>query len=615
MREIKLQPGLVVVANGQVCKVHSVISINEIEVVSQKESRRFTVTLDKLEFIPSVSPAGTATISPELDIRAASASSEEIALSRKRHEIIQRHLAGDICRKNALIELEVSESQFYRIRASYSEEGGFYSLLRGARGPKKGSYRLSDEVETIIEMNIDKHYRGAAATISKVEFEVRIECQRKGLTPPSRTAVRARIKRRCARDLHKMKYGADSASQKHDARPGKHLTSRPLEWVQMDHTRVDIFIVDEVRRLPIARPWLTILIDQHTRVVLGYYLALHAPSAVSISCALSHAALPKFSFMDKMGLDGDKYPFYGVPAALHMDNAQEFKSRKFVSACDRNRITAHWRPYGRKHYGGHVERLIGTFMTSKVHFLPGSTYSNVVQRKEYDSEKSSAMTFKEFSKWFAREVCVYHAQRHSALGCSPAAFWKRYFEADKEAPLHPPIVSNPFKFRLDFMPELYRKIRPEGIKANGHIYWDASLNPYVGRSKVMIKYDPFSLKTIWVSLGGEYIPVHFADATIADLTLSEHRARNRQGKRSGKIPVGGLDDLSLAEYAHENNALVDESKRLTKKVRASEAALSEYMNGPREQLVGSNDSIEDDGVKDRPNYSRRAVPFKGKNYD
>lgn len=615
MREVKIQPGLVVVANGQVCKVHSVISINEIEVVSQKESKRFTVALDKLEFIPSVSSDGIATISPELDMRAVGASSEEIALSRKRHEIIQRHLAGEICRKDALIELEVSETQFYRIRASYSEEGGFYSLLRGARGPKQGSSRLGDEVEGIIERNIYKHYRGASATISKVEFEVGIECQLKGLPPPSRTAVRARIKRWCARELHKRKYGVDSASQKYDSRTGKHLTSRPLEWVQMDHTRVDIFIVDEVRRLPIARPWLTILIDQHTRVVLGYYLALHAPSAVSISCALSHAALPKFSFMDKMGLDGEKYPFYGVPTALHMDNAQEFRSRKFVSACDRNRITAHWRPYGRKHYGGHVEKLIGTFMTSKVHFLPGATYSNVLKRRGYDSEKSSAMTFKEFSKWFAREVCVYHAQRHSGLGCSPATAWKRYFEADKEVPLHPPIVSNPFKFRLDFMPEVYREIRPEGIKVNGHIYWDASLSPYVGRGKAMIKYDPFSLKTIWVSLGGEYIPVHFADATIADLTLAEHRARNRQGKRSGRVPVGGLEDPSLADYAHANNELVDESKRLTKKVRVSEAALSEYMDGPREQLAGSGEPSEDVSGKDRPNYSRRAVPFKGKNYD
>jgi putative transposase len=35
----------------------------------------------------------------------------------------------------------------------------------------------------------------------------------------------------------------------------------PLEVVQIDPTLVDVFIIDELERLPLGRPWLTFAID------------------------------------------------------------------------------------------------------------------------------------------------------------------------------------------------------------------------------------------------------------------------------------------------------------------------------------------------------------------
>ncbi|MGO8847950.1 MAG: hypothetical protein ACLQFI_22030, partial [Methylocella sp.] len=47
-----------------------------------------------------------------------------------------------------------------------------------------------------------------------------------------------------------------------------------------------------------------------------------------------------------------------------------------------------WRPPGTPHFGGHIERLIGTQMGA-VHLLPGTTQSNPSERGDYDSSKHS----------------------------------------------------------------------------------------------------------------------------------------------------------------------------------------------------------------------------------
>ncbi|WP_458249986.1 hypothetical protein [Citrobacter freundii] len=59
----------------------------------------------------------------------------------------------------------------------------------------------------------------------------------------------------------------------------------PLEQVQIDHTVIDLIVVDDRDRQPIGRPYLTLAIDVFTRCVLGMVVTLEAPSAVSVGSA------------------------------------------------------------------------------------------------------------------------------------------------------------------------------------------------------------------------------------------------------------------------------------------------------------------------------------------
>jgi putative transposase len=135
---------------------------------------------------------------------------------------------------------------------------------------------------------------------------------------------------------------------------------------------VDIMVVDELQRESMGRPWVTIAFDVAIRVVLAFTLSLNPPSATSVGLALSMAALSKDRWLKDCGLKVRWAP-YGVPKTLHLDNGAEFHSVALKRGCERYGIRLDYRPPGRPHYGGHIERYLGTLMR-RIHGLPWHNY-------------------------------------------------------------------------------------------------------------------------------------------------------------------------------------------------------------------------------------------------
>jgi putative transposase len=163
----------------------------------------------------------------------------------------------------------------------------------------------------------------------------------------------------------------------------------PLDVLQMDHTPVDVIVVDSERRLPIGRPWLSLAIDVAARMVAGFHVSLWAPSALSVSLTLTHAVMSKTDWLADRELQNLDWPVAGLPRTIHVDNAKEFHSEALVRGCQEYGIQLDHRPPGRPQYGGHIERLIGTMMGA-VHLLPGTTFSNVKEKGAYASEERAA---------------------------------------------------------------------------------------------------------------------------------------------------------------------------------------------------------------------------------
>jgi putative transposase len=113
-------------------------------------------------------------------------------------------------------------------------------------------------------------------------------CKAAALPVPSRNTIAARLR---DRGISSLKDGKDITASV-GARPSPRPT-KPLELVQIDHTLVDIMVVDELQRESMGRPWVTIAFDVAIRVVLAFTLSLNPPSATSVGLALSMAALSR----------------------------------------------------------------------------------------------------------------------------------------------------------------------------------------------------------------------------------------------------------------------------------------------------------------------------------
>ncbi len=597
---VQLEKGLQVVARGKVSLIIEPIDASSVRVLVISTREELIVGLDEVEFITKCeghSEASDILLMTKLD---ADATEQERNQAVKRFNVISKLLHDKITVDQAAFEIGVVPAHIYKLREKYDENLGYCSLLVQRRGNKKGSRHLTDCVEVAISAAIKKFMRREGIPISQVWREVQSNCDTLEVKCPSRKTVQTRIEAALsAKQITRMKSGRDVAAQAHDGRPGKHSVTRPLELVQSDHTLVDVEVLSDDRKEVIGRPWLTLFIDVYTRVILGYYLSLHAPSSLSVACALTHAVMRKDEFFRRLGLSDYSYPVYGPPELVYMDNAREYLSPKYLRALERSHISYNHRPLGKKHYGGHVERLIGTMM-NRVHLLSGSTMSNTVARKRLAKSKRPTQTFSEFCKWFALQVVEYHSTVHSAIKKSPLQAWNEYYSPHNITP-YPPQVADEYQFRLRFMPEELRCIRSRGIEFKGRFYWDPVLYSYVGEKKVIVKYDPFSLKQIWVQLNGQFVAVPFADMTLSDISYEEHRASLFF---SGKLQPGSFTAPEAAQAYRESADVEEASIKLTKDARKKAAALVEYEKAYPHPDAAPAVSLH------KPDYSSSPKPFR-----
>ena len=168
--------------------------------------------------------------------------------------------------------------------------------------------------------------------VSELVRKVEEKCIAANLGVPHRRTIVARVKRSISRSVRS--DAVNPGSQRAQRRfPGRSVRLGLSELVQIDHTRADIFVVDEETRQPIGRPWLTLAMDVCSRMVTGFYVTMSAPSRLSTSLCLLHSVFDKSAWLRERGI-AEPWPVAGLPDTLHVDNGADFRSRAFKRGCE-----------------------------------------------------------------------------------------------------------------------------------------------------------------------------------------------------------------------------------------------------------------------------------------
>ncbi|MGP5532829.1 Mu transposase C-terminal domain-containing protein [Psychrobacter celer] len=476
-------------------------------------------------------------------------------------------------------EVGVSSRTLRRWVDAYQSTGSIGSLIDQKRGWRKGAKRLNGETENLISEVINNFYLTVQRpNVQATIREIHRRCYVEDIEKPSKNTIRNRIKEIKEKDLLRGRGQRKRAKQKFTAKAGQFPDANyPLSVIQIDHTPVDLILVDDKHRRPIGRPFITVAIDVYSRMVTGYYISLDAPSVTSVSMCISRSILPKDELLLEFGLSDVKWNVFGMPKKIHVDNGSDFRAESLQKSCAFHGINLEFRPVARPEYGGHIERLIGTIM-KRVHELPGTTFSNIKEKDEYNSEKHASLTLHEFEKWFLTYITMdYHESIHSSIERSPKEQWRIgiFGEGFESGIGLPPIPSDRHTLVLDFMPSALRTIQRNGTTIDGLQYYDACLNNFINhtddngnKTKFIFRQDPRDITRIWFYDPEllQYFPVPLANQVLPPISLWEYRKVYKQVKQES----GTVNEVLIYQALQDMQTIVEESKNTTKKVLRSE---------------------------------------------
>ncbi|MCF7752453.1 DDE-type integrase/transposase/recombinase [Bacillus subtilis subsp. subtilis] len=579
----KVEPGAQVFVGPRKYRVTHMLSIDSVlaEDIETGASARL-----RIETLSTIVSAETASDAGGFPIH--QYSKEEWSVAQKRFEALRPMIDHPIRSRSEVEKLAkgagVHVATYYKWLAAYHDAGHVAALVPRKRGAAKGQRHLAADQELVISSVVEDMYlKKQRHSPKEVVDEVLLRCKRAKITPPAPSTIRRRLKELSPAMTLRRRGFKDKARDVYEPIRGSFPGADfPLSVIQIDHTPLDVIVLDEVHRKPIGRPWLTLAIDVYSRMIVGLYVTLDKPSATSVAMCISHAMTPKSEYLAALGVEGN-WPVWGQIGTLHADNAKEFKCKAVTRGCQANHIDMQWRPVKKPHYGAHIERYMGVVAT-ELKKVPGTTFSNTQQRKGYDSEKEAVCTMKEVEAYLVEFIVNnYHQRSHSQLQeASPMRIWQQGIVGTSERPGigAMPIVGDPERIRMDFLPYFEITIQRSGVRLENVFYYDPVLDPYIGatmpddrnaKRKFIFARDPRDVSQIYFldPKADRYTPIPYRDLSHPPVSASELREVTKALRAENK---GEVDEHRIFSSIQRNRDRINASTESTKAARRQAAS-------------------------------------------
>lgn len=329
------------------------------------------------------------------------------------------------------------------------------------------------------------------------------------------------------RDLYKQQKARDgrvaAKLQREGTKPVWEKPQRPLERVELDWTLVDIKLVDP-KTLKAKNPWLIYAIDVFSGHPLGFYITFDYPDSFAVKQCLMHCILPK-TYLKTLYPDIPReWAAFGIPNELVMDNAAINDSYELESVFNTLGIDPLYPEVSAGHKKGTVERGLKTF-NDIMHTLKGTTFSNIFERKQYDSDGEACITLQAFY-YIAHYVfvgIVAHNVSHSRFGSTPHDIWKRGYVDNPQLDYELPFSKRDIRIMLCGGSQK-RKVQSRGVTIARGWYQSSELMRLRARfqqegkeeTEVVVRFDYADVKKVYVENPYDY---SYIDAELDPNTI------------------------------------------------------------------------------------------------
>jgi putative transposase len=384
--------------------------------------------------------------------------------------------------------------------------GGLAGLARAPRADR-ATRRFPPELVGLIE---GLYLRQPAPSVAAVHRTAATVAAAQGWPIPSYTTVWDIVGSLDASAVTLAQQGTKAYQQAFDLLYRREAAA-PNEMWQADHTELDLLVLGPAGAP--ARPWLTVILDDHSRAVPGYAVNLTAPSSLQTALALRQAIWTKTD---------PTWHVCGIPGVLYSDHGSDFTSRHLEQVCaDLHIQLVHSTP-GMPRGRGKIERFFGVVNELFLPGLPGHLVHGVLA-------SPAKLTLAELDAALQTFIVTgYNQRRHGETGQAPQHRW----EAGGFLP-HLPDRLEDLDLLLLTVPTS-RVVHRDGIRFEGMRYLHVNLAAFVGEP-VIIRYDPRDLTEVRVFHQGTFLCTavcqELAGTTISLKDLQAARNRRRRELR------------------------------------------------------------------------------------
>ncbi len=481
-------------------------------------------------------------------------SEEARKLAMARFRLLQPHLEQNEPLKSVAQAAGIPYRTAHRLVSAYRRHG-LAALVRKSRADRGERRAVRNELKDAIEgLALQKPPLPIAALYRQV---LKLS-QDQGEKPPGYGTV-FNIIRGLPADLVTLAHEGTKAYSNAFELVHRREADRPNAIWQADHTPLDILLVSPDGKT--AKPWLTTVIDDHSRAVAGYFLSFEDPSALHTSLALRQAIWRK---------EDPRWIVCGIPDVLYTDNGSDFTSQHLEQVGADLKIRLVFSIPGKPRGRGRIERFFSTVNQMLLCELDGYAPAGGVVRGK------PTLTLAEFDTRFrAFLLDVYHRRENAETKMLPVERW----EANGFLPRMPDSLE-----QLDLLliqVAKARQVRADGIHLQSLRYISTTLAAYVGET-VTLRFDPrdmaeirvfhedkFLCRAVCAELAGETVPLREI------LRARNRRRRELRGVlRDRQAAVNTLLDLKRGEITEKN----DEPPATDKTENRSAPALKRYRN-------------------------------------
>lgn len=374
-------------------------------------------------------------------------------------------------------------------------------------------------------------------------------------------------------DVHRL--GKHAAKNKYRVAGEVLVVDNILDRWEIDHTLLDVLLVDEETGFVIGRPYITVVLDKCSRMIMGYLLHLAAPNTETVLRVIERSIRPKADFLKRFPKVTNEWRAHGMPARIVPDNAAEFHADDLIAGFNELGIEIMYPRSRGPEMKGSVERFFRTQNLGLIHNLPGTTFSNIHEKGDYKSEKHACFTLPQLEasivKWI---VDGYHQTPHRGLNKrTPAQAW-----ASGEASRQIKMPVDPDALECILARRRSVTVHHYGIEIEGHGYHSPELAELRMRmkpkEKINVRYRD-ELGHVWVHdcFRNVFLQVPIKDKRMMGLSRELWKAAKKASQ------TGGNDNPSF-EKVHqcyrditEDVAEARRSQKLRTRREASRAKL------------------------------------------